>query len=342
MKKNRRYRSSLQIFFVLLTLSGVLLTALLAWIGAFVFSRFLGHSVDVPPYVWGILLALVIGLGFSLLYVRMFVAPMVELNRAMNEVAQGNFSVRLKEKSWLPEIRDAYRDFNTMVQGLAGTEILQTDFVSNVSHEFKTPITAIEGYAMLLQDAGANPEMKQTYVEKILLNTGRLSELVGSILQLSRLENQTIPANPTSFRLDEQIRQAILILEPAWSKKGIEFDVEMEEAQAFGNEGMLFQVWRNLIDNAVKFDPPGGSIVIRLSSEEHALRVTVADSGPGINDEALQHIFDKFYRGKEMQNEEGNGLGLALVKRILDIHGGSIRAENLPNRGCLFTVTLPC
>ena len=341
MKRRRPVISRVRIFFVLLVLLGILLTAVLAAAGAMILGRLLGRSVAVPPYVWGLLLAVVLGFGLSLLYGRLFVAPLVDLNRAMGEVAQGNYSVRLREKSWLPEIRDAYKDFNTMVQGLAATEILQTDFVSNVSHEFKTPITAIEGYATLLQDEGVSRELQQAYVQKILLGTSRLSELVGSILQLSRLENRTAPSDPSVFRLDEQIRQAIVLLEPAWSAKDTEFDVEMEELEIKADEGLLFQVWRNLIDNAVKFGPAGGRITLRLEKEAGQIRCTLEDEGPGIEENALQHIFEKFYRSPAARSEEGNGLGLALVKRILDIHGGSVQAENRPEGGCRFTVLLP-
>ena len=219
--------------------------------------------------------------------------------------------------------------------------MLQSDFVSNVSHEFKTPINAIEGYTMLLQGTGEGTPEQREYVEKILHNTRRLSSLIGDILLLSKVENQTIAREETEFRLDEQVRQSILSLEPQWSEKETDFDVELEEISYRGDERLLLHVWNNLIGNAVKFNPPNAAVRLRLSRSDGGVIFTVEDEGPGIPPEAQKHIFDKFYQGDSSHREEGNGLGLALVKRILNVCGGEIAQENLPGRGCRFTVKLP-
>jgi len=272
---------------------------------------------------------------------RLFFEPINKLGDAMNRVAEGDFSVSLEEKNSSPEITNIYDKFNLMVKELNATEVLQTDFVSNVSHEFKTPINAIEGYATLLQDGeGLSPDEQEQYVDKILFNTQRLSSLVGNILLLSRIDNQAIPHKGAPFRLDEQIRQAIVLLEPEWVKKDIEFDVEMQDITIEGNENLLFHVWNNLIGNAIKFDPPNGLINIKLHKKGDKAVFQIEDSGPGISEEGLKHIFDKFYQEDSSHKQEGNGLGLALAGRIVSLHGGSISAVNLPGGGCRFTVEL--
>jgi signal transduction histidine kinase len=262
------------------------------------------------------------------------------LSRAMRQVGAGDFSIRLETSSRIREVRDTYDNFNLMTQELGATEIIQTDFVSNVSHEFKTPINAIEGYATLLQ-SGSQSSDQAMYVDKILLNTRRLNELVSNILLLSRVDNQAISTNRTRFRLDEQIRQAIVLLEPKWSEKELDLDVDLETLEYAGSESLLLHVWMNLIDNAIKYDPYGGLLRLRLNRRADSIVFTVEDSGPGIAPEAQKHIFDKFYQADSSRMSEGNGLGLALVKRVLDVCSGAVYVENLPEAGCRFTVTLP-
>jgi signal transduction histidine kinase len=235
---------------------------------------------------------------------------------------------------------EIYTGFNLMAHELSSTEILQTDFVSNVSHEFKTPINAIEGYSTLLQGSENLDDEQKEYIEKILFNTQRLSSLVGSILLLSKLENQQIPTNQTEYRLDEQIRQSVVALESAWVQKDIELDVELDRVSYLGNEQMMRHVWDNLISNAVKFSPQGGTVKLCLTQKARKLTFTIEDQGPGLSEDAQKHIFDKFYQEDSSHKQEGSGLGLALVKRILTIEKGQITAENIPDGGCRFTVTL--
>jgi len=295
---------------------------------------------EIPLAVELIGVCLLVGILVTSQLSKFFFDPIKKLRKAMDQVAEGDFSVRLEETSSSKEIMEIYTGFNLMAHGLSTTEILQTDFVSNVSHEFKTPINAIEGYSTLLQgDDNLNPD-QQAYVEKIFYNTKRLSSLVGSILLLSKLENQQIPTNRSLYRLDEQIRQSIVGLESAWEPKNIEFDVELDRVEYLGNEAMMRHVWDNLISNAIKFSPDDGLVRIKLTKKLRKIIFTVEDSGPGLSEEVQKHIFDKFFQGDSSHKQEGNGLGLALVKRVLSIENGEIRAENLPESGCGFTVTL--
>lgn len=267
--------------------------------------------------------------------------PIRAISRAMRSVAKGDFKMQLNISSRIREIQEIYESFNIMVNELDATEILQSDFVSNVSHEFKTPINAIEGYATLLQNTQSPNEEQRQYVDKILLNTHRLSGLVGNILLLSKVENQSIAAVRTSFRLDEQIRQSIFLFEQQWAEKEIDFDVDMEEIVFRGSEGMMFHIWNNLISNAIKFNYSGGTIRILLNKVEKEIHFVIENSGEWIPDEKLAHVFDKFYQVDRSHKQEGNGLGLALAKRIVEINGGNISAENIPSGGCRFKVSLP-
>lgn len=272
---------------------------------------------------------------------RIFFDPIKQLNNAMQKVADGDFSVRLKTKSTSVEIQEMLAGFNMMAKELGSTEILQTDFVSNVSHEIKTPINAIEGYTSLLQDCDNLEPEQQEYVEKILFNTQRLSALVSNILLLSKIENQSIQTNQEPYSLDEQIRESIVSLETAWVQKEIELDVELDNITYCGNEPMMCHVWGNIIGNAIKFSPQRGTIRLRLFRKNNSYIFTIEDQGPGLSEEAQRHLFDKFYQGDLSRKQEGNGLGLALVKRILTIEGSRIEAENIPGGGCRFTVILP-
>ena len=181
---------------------------------------------------------------------------------------------------------------------------------------------------------------QKEYVEKILFNTERLSSLVSNILLLSKIENQSIQAKRELFSLDEQIRESIVVLETAWAPKNIELDVELDSVKYNGNEIMMRHVWSNLIGNAIKFTPENSTVSIRLRNQKDKFIFSVTDQGEGLSDEAQKHLFDKFYQADTSHKSEGNGLGLALVKQILDIDGGNITAENVNGGGCRFTVTL--
>ncbi|MBQ8849155.1 MAG: HAMP domain-containing histidine kinase [Clostridia bacterium] len=307
----------------------------------YIFKNILPFEVSFPFWIDLVIISILVGIfatfGLSMWLLR----PIKKLEAAMAKIADGDLSVRILTQSSSREIQEIYAGFNLMAEELGSTEILQTDFVSNVSHEFKTPINAIEGYSMLLQDSDNLTEEQNEYVEKILFNTKRLSTLTGSILLLSKIENQKISTNNSNIRLDEQIRETIVAIEPLWEKKGVEFDIEMENVVYFGNEMLMRHVWSNLVGNAIKFGPEDGTVRIRLyTNRKGEIVFTVTDMGEGLSEDAKKHIFDKFYQGDSSHKAEGNGLGLSLVKKILDLEGGSIYAENPEEGGCKFTVVL--
>ena len=342
MKKKRfRFRFNLQLYFMLIVMAEIAISVVVAVILGVFLNLVAKGNILLPLTVWQVLLSLLIGASISALLGKWFFGPITQLGDAMKKVADGDFSVRLTADKGIREIEDIYANFNLMAKDLGATEILQTDFVSNVSHEFKTPINAIEGYATLLQgDENLSPEMEQ-YVEKILFNTKRLSGLVGNILLLSKVDNQVIQSRVSTFRLDEQIRQSVVLLEPKWEEKDLEFDVDLERVEYTGDESMLMHVWNNIIGNAIKFDPPGGYVGIKMKQRDGEITVTVEDSGPGVDEKTKKHIFDRFYQADSSHKEEGNGLGLALVKRIVDANKGRVTVENRIGGGCRFTVVLP-
>ena len=336
-KKNDQPIFSLRFRLVLLVAAELVASIILAlWIGDILDLADWG----IPPIVYLLVISLVVGILVTGFLSRLFFNPIKRLRLAMDKVAKGDFTIQLQSKSTSREIKQIYSGFNLMTQELRSTEVLQTDFVSNVSHEFKTPLGAIEGYATLLQDCENLTPQQQAYVEKIVFNTKRLSSLTGSILLLSKLENQQIPTGHTAFSLDEQIRQTIVAMEPAWSGKDIELDVEMDAVEYFGNEALMRHVWSNLLSNAIKFSPEAGIIRITLTRQNKQLIFRIRDHGPGISDEARKHIFNRFYQADSSHKQEGNGLGLALVDKILNLEKGNISVENCLGGGCEFTVTL--
>lgn len=313
-------------------------------LSAFGIARFMewafSFSTVIPLVLQLNLYALIIGTVAARLLSRIFFEPITKLREAIRKVADGELNTVLETKSTSSEIQELYAGFNLMTRELSSTEMLQSDFVSSVSHEIKTPINAIEGYTTLLQSTDNIDEVENEYIERILFNTRRLSTMVSNILLLSKLENQSIATHRTRFSLDEQIQQSILAQEPAWTEKKIEFDVVMDSITYFGNEALMHHVWDNLIGNAIKFSPVKGMVTIRLFQKEKQVVFTVDDEGPGFSEEARNRLFDKFYQEDSSHKQEGNGLGLALVKRILTTSKGNVTAENKAEGGCRFTVTL--
>lgn len=320
---------------------GAIVTVMASFGMVWVLNNVFDVSLGVPTGVRMLIFGVVFGVAIAAILNHAFIKPLTDLAAAMRRVADGNFDTQLECKSTISDIKEVYASFNLMVKALGETETLQTDFVSNVSHEFKTPINAIEGYASLLQDSELPREQQAQYVGKIIFNTKRLSDLVGNILLLSKVNNESIRPKANTYRLDEQIRQSIFALERKWTEKSIDLDIEMDEVEYCGYEGFMMHVWTNLIDNAIKFDSYGGSIRLRLKKDGERVRFTVSDTGPGIAPEEQSRIFTKFYQVDSSHKEEGNGLGLALVKRIVTSSGGNISVESEPGAGATFTVELP-
>lgn len=280
--------------------------------------------------------------GFVSYFVgQRILTPMVKLSAASQEVAKGNYSVRVSDSSKMEEVQTTFRNFNAMIKQLDSISTLSNDFAANVSHEFKTPLTAVEGYAMLLQDPALGEEERQEYLEQILTNVRRLTELVGNILLLSRIENKGLADAYSHFRLDEQIRRAVVLLQNQWMPKELVIDGDLDEVTIHASEGLLSHVWENLMSNAIKFSPQGGTIELRLLEQTECVVFTIRDEGCGMSPEVRERIFEKFYQGDTSHKGLGHGLGLSLVKRIVELSDGVIEVESEEDRGTLFRVILP-
>ena len=219
--------------------------------------------------------------------------------------------------------------------------MLRADFVDNFSHEFKTPIVSIKGFAEELKHDDLTPEQRSEYLDIIIHESSRLSQLATNVLNLSRVEKQTILASRERFDLTEQVRRSVLLFESKWEQKRLTLSVELDEVSLVGDEELLSQVWLNLIDNAVKFTPDGGCVDIRLKKSGEMAMFSISDDGYGISEEAQRHIFDKFYQGDLSHASSGNGLGLSIARRIVLLHGGDIRCKSEEGAGTEFTVELP-
>ncbi|WP_101910603.1 ATP-binding protein [Marasmitruncus massiliensis] len=289
----------------------------------------------------GMLALLVSVLGGSFIAVvagRKMTGPIRKLNDATRRVAAGEFSLQLKNP-YRDEIGSLINSFNIMTRELASVEMLRSDFVSDISHEFKTPLTAIEGYAKLLVDE-TDPDERRGYVQIITEETQRLSTLAQNILTLNKLEKGNIPVQRSRVCIDEQIRRALTLCESKWSAKLLELELELDEAEIEGLEPLLMQVWTNLIDNAIKFSAEGKKIWITLVNADRHTIFRIQDEGPGIPEIDRNHIFEKFYKGDKSRGSDGNGLGLSIVRRVVEMHNGTISVENREQGGTCFTVTL--
>lgn len=270
--------------------------------------------------------------------------PMRRLSRAMRAVAQGDFTVSVQpvhKRNKFDYMDLMFEDFNSMVHELSSIETMKDDFIANVSHEIKTPLAVIRGYASALQRGNLSEEEQREYAATIASASESLSVLISNILRLNKLENQEIVPNAAPYDLTRQLSDCALAHEEQWERKHIDFDAQLEErVMILADESMLEIVFNNLIANAIKFTEPGGRIVLRQEKAGGDVVVTVSDTGCGMDEETVKHIFDKFYQGDSSHSREGNGLGLALVKRVLDISGGSIAVRSAPGEGSEFIVRL--
>lgn len=266
--------------------------------------------------------------------------PIKRISRASEKVAEGDFSVQLALKG-SGEIRELTENFNSMIRRLSANEYLHKEFVSNISHEFNTPITSLKGYAKLLKRGDITREQRDEYADIIIAESERLSRLSSDMLKLSELENRGVPPERKSFSLDEQIRSVIILLQQNWESKNLVLDIDMEETVFFGDEALLYQLWVNLISNAVRYTENGGKIGVALTKDSSAVTVSVSDSGKGMTADEADKVFRRFYKADSSRSSRGTGLGLAIAKRIAELHGGDITVSSVPEKGSVFTVVLP-
>ena len=275
---------------------------------------------------------------------RMVDRPVKQIMDALDRVMQGDFTVRIppvKEFAGETGFNEIIKAINTMTAELQGTETLRTDFIANVSHELKTPLAVIGNYATMLQQPDIAEADRMEYAKSVSHSCRQLAALITNILKLNKLENQQIFPQPQEFDLGEQLCERLLTFEDVWEKKNLEIETHIQDDICIKSDPELLSlVWSNLISNAVKFTPEGGTIGVSLKADEKMVVVSVSDTGCGIDPETGKHIFEKFYQGDTSHATQGNGLGLALVKRVIDILQGEISVQSTPGHGSTFTVRI--
>lgn len=263
-----------------------------------------------------------------------------QLAAGMRRVAHGDFDTQLEV--WPDEpFRDIFIDFNQMAESLLSVEALRESFVSNVAHEFKTPLSYIQGYATLLQDDDLPLDRRREYCEHLTAATRRLSIMIGNLLEISNLSRPNAKLVTERFSLDEQLRHVMAIFIPQIERKGIDYEVDFATIDLDGNESLLEDAWTNLITNAIKYTPTGGIVTVTLEQDGPEAVVGISDTGCGMTKDQVKHAFDRFYQSESSHVSEGSGLGLAIVKAVVKKHGGTIAIESEPSNGTTFVVRLP-
>lgn len=324
------------IMFAVMTLQGFLM---------YLYLR-IWYQADIPmPQFWRpipfiILVSTLVGVVLTLLASRVPLKPIRVLIEAINQLAEGNFRVRI-HLDLTREFVKLSDSFNSMAQELENTELLRSDFINNFSHEFKTPIVSLRGFAKLLKTQNLSPEEREEYLDIIIHESTRLSQLATNVLNLSKIENLNILSDMEIFDLTEEVRQSVLLLESKWQKKQLELIIDMEDMEYYGSRNLLNQVWINLIDNAIKFSPDRGKIKLKLHRHGASAVFQILDNGCGISAQIREHIFDRFYQGDPSHAMEGNGIGLAVVEKIVRLHKGEITVSSEEGIGTTFVVTLP-
>lgn len=283
-----------------------------------------------------------LGIGVSLILVMAshIINPLRKITEATKKVATGNLKVKV-DVDRKDEIGELAQNFNIMVDELNSIEYLRKDFISNISHELKTPIASIQGFAKLLSDDNLSKEEKEEYINIILEETQRLSNLSSNMLKLSKLEKQEIVTNKTEYRLDNQIRKDIIMLDEKINSKKIKISLDSSEVSIYEDEDLIMEIWINLINNAIKYSNENGEIKIKVIEEENDVKVSIKDEGIGIPKDKQERIFEKFYQVENSRAGEGSGLGLAIVKRIVDLIKGKIEVESKEKQGTKIIVSIP-
>lgn len=345
--KNKRINTSFVLWkdWILLSISLMIVNGCFVMIYFSLRKDGITSALLIAPSMIGyfLFISLVLSVVTGILRHYSFSRPMRRLSDAARKIAQGDFSVRLaplRRDGKKDYVEVMFEDFNTMAEELSSIETLKDDFIANVSHELKTPLAVIQSYARAIQQDKLSDEQRNKYADTIMNASQNLSELITNILKLNKLENQEILPLSAPYDLSEQLRRCALAYENLWESKDITFQADLEAIVVRYDESILEVIWNNLLSNAIKFTAPGGKISLKLTTIAGYAVVRVTDSGCGMDEATLKHIFDKFYQGDTSHSQQGNGLGLALVMKALQMLGGKISVDSKPGTGTTFSVRL--
>lgn len=347
--RERKHRMSLTLVFSLIVFT-IIFAAVATAIGFTYLLVYLGVMGDIEEginlgmiFLFVSIFSVVLGAVAAFFSSRIPLKPVNTIINKMNRLAAGDFKTRLEFGSALsshPAFVEISDSFNKMAQELDSTEMLRSDFINNFSHEFKTPIVSIAGLAKLVNKGELDDEQRKQYLRAIEEESVRLSNMATNVLNLTKVENQTILSDISDFNLSEQIRGCVLLLENKWEKKEIDIRVDFNEYYVRASEELLKQVWINLLDNAVKFAEYGGIVSAEIRKREEDMVIEISNTGSEVSEENLNKIFNKFYQADESHSGDGNGVGLAIVKRIVELHGGKVFAKS-EKMTTTFTVIIP-
>lgn len=352
--EEKKQRRSLNLFYSLVVFGIIWLSILLAagivalliYFGVYPHAEVAALEKTGSAYalMWlTVLVSLLMGGLAAFLTTKFSIDPIGHLVNHINRLAQGEYNNRLAPTDVFSKssvFRPVIDSVNKLAEELENTEMLRSDFVGNFSHEFKTPIVSIAGFAKLLKKGNLTEEQQAEYLDIIEEESLRLSAMATNVLNMTRVENQTILTDAVPFNVSEQIRSAILLLDEKWDKKHLELEVELDEHYVSGNEEMLKQVWINLLDNAIKFTPAYGSVHVQTEEKDDHLIVRIANTGSPIPEEKLARVWNKFYQCDQSHAGVGNGLGLAIVKKVTELHGGTASVDS-DTEWTTFTIVLP-
>ena len=335
MRKKISAMLALQTFFVVLIVIVIATALALMYRVVITDMHMIGVLSMLVPIV--VLVTLV-----NFLFTRYIYRYLDKISDAMQKVADGDYTVRLDAEKDQP-FRELYRNFNTMAEELGGVEMLKNDFINVYSHELRTPVTAINGFAEMLlkNDGSVSNEEARSYLEIIASESRRLADLIGNSLLMSKLDSQKIIPDKKTYSLDEQLRRCSILLSSQWQEKELDMTMDLEEASYTGDPDLMQHLWLNLMTNAIKYTPKNGSVTVTLKKEANFLVVTVADTGKGIAPEERERIFDRYYQTDKSHTNRGLGLGLSICKRIVQLCNGSISVESKVGEGSAFIVRLP-
>lgn len=337
MKKERSQRFSLTLLFGVFVFVVLLIAIAFAVFAVWILGKFgvitggLEDSGMALIVAMMSVISLIIGAGMSLLLGKIPLKPINDMINRMNRLAAGDFSTRLKFRGAFanhPGLNEMSASFNKLAEELENTEMLRGDFINNFSHEFKTPIVSIAGLAKLVNKGNLTDEQRARYLNAIEEESLRLASMATNVLNLTKIENQSILTDMSIYNLSEQIRSCVLLLENKWARKNLELVLDFNEYEIEANEEMLKEVWINLLDNAVKFAPRCGTVSVSITESIGKLSVTVSNTGSEISQDNIKKIWNKFYQADESHASEGNGVGLAIVKRVVDLHGGEVSVRS--------------